>query len=300
MAEFENAVSRSASTKDEHTPTVSIGMPVYNGAKYIRVALDSLLAQTFTDFKLVISDNASTDETQAICEEYARRDSRIRYVRQSENKGALANFQFVLNEARGKYFMWAASDDRWDSNWIEQLQDALEKTGGGAVFGQVIPVGENSQPIFHVATGRSFKFNGTRLIRKVRFFLAYEGEGKANLFYSLFRKCVLKDLSLLGYTHDYHVIFDLLHTTEINSVYGVSLYKRIHAESMGEVQNELDSIFLKLIGRLIHPIEPQVLSGYFRLAFGVEKLVLLITLPFKYMLAYKYFFKLVTKNYWSR
>lgn len=84
-------------------PRVSIGMPVYNGDPFIRGALDSLLAQTFTDFELIISDNASTDRTEAICREYAARDIRIRYVRQTENRGAKANFEFVLDKAVGLY-----------------------------------------------------------------------------------------------------------------------------------------------------------------------------------------------------
>jgi len=92
-------------------PQVSIGVPVYNGEPFIREALDSLLAQTFTDFELIISDNASTDRTEAICREYAAKDERIRYVRQAEHCGAMANFQFVLDEAVGEYFMWAAADD---------------------------------------------------------------------------------------------------------------------------------------------------------------------------------------------
>lgn len=103
------------------TPKVSIGMPVYNGELFIREALDSLLAQTFTDFELVISDNASTDGTEAICREYNRKDDRIRYVRQTENRGAVANFRYVLDEAVGEYFMWAAADDMWSPNWLEVL-----------------------------------------------------------------------------------------------------------------------------------------------------------------------------------
>lgn len=73
--------------RDRRVPTVSVGMPVYNGEQYIREALDSLLAQTFADFELIISDNASTDGTKAICLEYAGKDSRIRYVRQTANRG---------------------------------------------------------------------------------------------------------------------------------------------------------------------------------------------------------------------
>ena len=105
---------------------VSIGMPVYNGEKFIREALDSLLAQTFTDFELIISDNASTDSTEAICREYAAKDARIRYIRHSENKGPAANFQFVLDGAVGKYFMWAAADDVWHPTFVAKCCTALE------------------------------------------------------------------------------------------------------------------------------------------------------------------------------
>ena len=108
------------------TPQVSIGMPVYNGEPFIREALDSLLAQTFTDFELTISDNASTDGTEAICREYAAKDARIRYVRQTENRGAAANFQFVLDEAVGEYFMWAAADDVWAESFLQKTIYSLQ------------------------------------------------------------------------------------------------------------------------------------------------------------------------------
>ena len=99
-----------------YAPAVSIGMPVYNGEKYIREALDSLLAQTFENFELIISDNCSTDGTSHICKEYTSRDSRIRYIRQDTNIGPIANFEFVLQEARGEFFMWAACDDYLENN----------------------------------------------------------------------------------------------------------------------------------------------------------------------------------------
>lgn len=91
--------------KTNQSPEVSIGMPVYNGEKFIREALDSLLAQTYTDFELIISDNASTDDTEAICQEYTAKDTRVRYVRQAENKGPAANFQFVLDKAVGVFYV---------------------------------------------------------------------------------------------------------------------------------------------------------------------------------------------------
>jgi glycosyltransferase involved in cell wall biosynthesis len=105
--------------KDNDGPMVSIGMPVYNGEETLRCALDSLLGQSFADFELIISDNASTDGTESICRGYAERDPRIRYVRQSKNVGAGANFWFVLGEARSDYFMWAASDDTRSRDFVE-------------------------------------------------------------------------------------------------------------------------------------------------------------------------------------
>ena len=73
------------------SPRVSIGMPVYNGAAFLKESLDSLLSQTYGDFELIISDNASTDETESICRSYAAGDPRVRYQRQEENRGANAH-----------------------------------------------------------------------------------------------------------------------------------------------------------------------------------------------------------------
>lgn len=113
--------------KQKHTPKVSIGMPVYNGEKYVREALDSLLAQTFTDFELIISDNGSTDGSSEVLRAVAARDGRISYFRQDHPIRAYDNFRFVLEQARGEYFMWAAHDDQWDSDFVAKLVEALEQ-----------------------------------------------------------------------------------------------------------------------------------------------------------------------------
>ena len=109
-------------------PKVSIGMPVYNGEPFIREAMISLLAQTYADFELIISDNGSTDSTQVICKEFAAKDARIRYVRQTENRGPVANFQFVLDESVGEYFMWCAVDDKRDQTFLEQSIEILNNS----------------------------------------------------------------------------------------------------------------------------------------------------------------------------
>src|SRR3974377_1117825 len=92
-------------------PKVSIGLPVYNGENYLRLAIDSILTQDYTDFELIISDNASADATQEICREYTARDCRIRYYRNKINIGASGNYNRVFELARGGLFKWAAHDD---------------------------------------------------------------------------------------------------------------------------------------------------------------------------------------------
>jgi glycosyltransferase involved in cell wall biosynthesis len=113
-------------TPDEPAPTVSIGLPVYNGERYLRDSIEALLAQTFTDFELIISDNASTDSTAEICREYAAQDPRIRYVRQPNNIGAAPNHNFVASEARGRFFKWASHDDLYHPDLVRQCVEALE------------------------------------------------------------------------------------------------------------------------------------------------------------------------------
>ncbi len=102
------------------TPELAIGLAVYNGSSGLSKAIDSLLAQTFTDFTLHISDNASTDSTQQICEAAVARDSRVIYTRQKENIGGFRNFRFLLEQANTPYFMWAAHDDSWETTFVEK------------------------------------------------------------------------------------------------------------------------------------------------------------------------------------
>ena len=111
-------------------PKLSIGIPVYNGEKFIKKCLDSLLHQTFSDFEIIISDDASTDLTFKICEEYKKQDKRILFFKQKYNTRMVANFNFVLQQAKGEYFMWASQDDVWHSEFVERNIMFLEKNPG--------------------------------------------------------------------------------------------------------------------------------------------------------------------------
>jgi glycosyltransferase involved in cell wall biosynthesis len=108
------------------TPKVSIGLPVYNGERFIEEALESILAQEFGDFELIISDNASEDGTRDICQRYARRDGRIRLSGFGRNRGGAGNYNHVFSLASGRYFKWAAHDDALAPSYLRLCTEALD------------------------------------------------------------------------------------------------------------------------------------------------------------------------------
>lgn len=113
---------------------VSIGLPVYNGEKYLRLALDSILHQDYTDFELIISDNASTDATRKICSSYAAQDPRIRYYRNEVNIGASSNYNRVFNLAHGEFFKWATHDDIHLPGFLTRCVEVLDKAPSSVVL----------------------------------------------------------------------------------------------------------------------------------------------------------------------
>ena len=209
------------------TPRVSVGMPVFNGAAYLRESIESVLDQTFADFELLISDNASTDDTESICREYANRDSRIRYMRQPKNIGALANFELLLNEARGPYFMWVAADDLPAANWIEHLVRNLRE-GDLGVFGEYQYVSESGKPTSVPATPRNLT-RGSQLST----FMLPDTSGKCFYIYSLFRRepltalRVFDEKAFLG--NDQVIILRLIESGDLRSVPGAVMRYRVHA-----------------------------------------------------------------------
>ena len=111
----------------KHKPRVSIGIPVFNGEKYLQDALDSILTQTYSDFEVIVSDNASTDRTRDICRDYALRDRRIHYTRNEYNLGAAKNFNRVFQLSSGEYFKWAAHDDVIAPHFLIKCVEILDR-----------------------------------------------------------------------------------------------------------------------------------------------------------------------------
>lgn len=114
-------------TGSSHIPRVSIGLPVYNGERYLEETLNSVLRQTFTDFVVYISDNASTDKTEEICRQFADQDSRIVYERHPENIGAAGNYERCFLPAKSEFFRWQNADDLIEPTLIEKCLKVLDK-----------------------------------------------------------------------------------------------------------------------------------------------------------------------------
>jgi glycosyltransferase involved in cell wall biosynthesis len=130
-------------------PDITVGIPVYNGERYVAAALDSILAQTYRDFEVVISDNASTDRTGEICRAYAARDTRVRYVRQPQNIGGPRNWNAVVALAGPtRYFKWAAANDTIQPQFLARCRAVLEADPGVVLaYSNTMLVDEAGRPV---------------------------------------------------------------------------------------------------------------------------------------------------------
>ena len=129
-------------------PRVSLGVPVYNGERYLAETLDSLLAQTLQDFEIVISDNASTDRTREICQSYEAKDPRIRYFHNQQNIGAARNFNRVFKLARAPLFHGGACDDIYEPQFLERCVEALDRHPEVVIsHTRTRLIGENGEPL---------------------------------------------------------------------------------------------------------------------------------------------------------
>ncbi|MGD0002798.1 MAG: glycosyltransferase family 2 protein [Anaerolineaceae bacterium] len=178
-------------------PLVSIGLPVYNGERFIQRALDSLLAQDYSNLEIIISDNSSTDRTGNICLACQEKDARVRYYRNDANIGMMGNFKRTLDLARGEYFMFAAHDDRWSPEFISSL---LLDLGGhpesGVVMSALDVVDEENQLIKPVRLDQGDKSPNELgyFSMLLRLMMIWGGSTKSHhyYFYGLFRRSFLQ------------------------------------------------------------------------------------------------------------
>lgn len=147
-------------------PKVSLGMPVFNGENYIEQAIISILEQTYSDFELIISDNASNDGTAEICRIYAEKDRRVQYYRNDINVGAAKNFNRTVSLAKGEYFKWAAHDDMLAPDYLKRCLQVLENDESLILcFPGTILVDECGQMIDHYVVRMKNISSGSPVVR---------------------------------------------------------------------------------------------------------------------------------------
>lgn len=175
---------------------VAVGLPTYNRPEFLRQAIESILKQTYRDFELLISDNASPNPaTREICEDYVAADPRVKYVRQKTNIGVFNNFQFVYERASAPYFMWASDDDLWEPEFIERGVQALDsdrtKSAWFCQFDRIDDAGtviETMKPVTaHASKGKKRR-------EVAHYLLEVDNNATKVMFtYSLFRREALRE-----------------------------------------------------------------------------------------------------------
>lgn len=224
---------------------VTVGMPVFNGGEFVGKSIESWLNQTFVNFRLVIFDNASSDNTETVVRDYLRRDERIFYSRRNENVGAWSNFMELLGDANTPLFCWAAADDLYSPDWLERLVAGFSPGDGIGAFGTVKQIDHLGNLIAdHPAHGNSFPYTAQQIrgVRLASFLWDNERRGKANIWYSLFdraelARCVSKTPEDT-IQYDSALILELLREGPIVSIPGPTLWKRI---DLRPNQDETDS-----------------------------------------------------------
>jgi glycosyltransferase involved in cell wall biosynthesis len=190
-------------------PLVTIGMPLYNEAKCIAKTIESVLSQRFTDFQLIISDNASTDNTLLICKEYASRDKRIRLIENSSNIGSSDNFKKVFTLSNSQYFAWVSGHDLWHIDFLSKCVDGLNKNPSVALYyPRSVWIDENDRELGDA--GRGIETRGLDLIS--RFQVVLWGMGYGAPIYGLMRSSALKQATLATKT----VALDIILLNELS------------------------------------------------------------------------------------
>ncbi len=179
----------------ERLPKLTIGMPVFNAEKYLEKTLDGLLIQTFDDFEIILSDNGSTDNTQAICERYVELDKRIRYHRSARNRGAAWNFNHTFRLARGKYFKWTAHDDLHKPEFLQRCVAVLDQDPEVVLcFARTIFIDAEDRELREYI----YPFDLTDAPRHVRFRYFAVGGHIVHEIFGIIRSEALKKSALIG------------------------------------------------------------------------------------------------------
>ena len=234
----------------EPVPRVSIGVPVYNDAAYLHGALDALLNQSYTDIEIIISDNGSTDETRAICEEYAQRDTRVRYFCESQNRGASWNFNRVFELARGELFKWAAADDLCAPTFIERCVEVMDHEASViCCHARTMHIDSMGRPLDHLPdpTMDTLRFSGRKLDASShrvsrRFLAVLLGSGWSARSAGVFRVNALQSTDLIQpyYGWEKVLMAELSLMGRFHDLPDILFFQRIHKKSSSSLNSLID------------------------------------------------------------
>lgn len=206
------------------SPTVSIGMPVYNERTYVRAAIESVLSQSYDDFELLISDNASDDGTSEICDSYAALDGRITYVRHERNKGAIFNFNFTLSRSVGRYFMWLGGHDKLPLGFLEQATRVLDRHPSVVLaYGKTVLIDTNDAELGILPED----YDTVGLPPHLRFVRIMWALKSCSLVYGLFRGPIIRKIRVQPvWGPDHLILADMALRGEFRQIDHVGLYRR--------------------------------------------------------------------------
>lgn len=218
------------------TPRVTVGMPVYNGAKSLGPSIESILAQTFQDLELVISDNASTDGSFEMAQGYARRDARVRVFRNPVNIGVTNNYSILVGYARGEYFKWASSNDLCDPTLIEKCVGVLDTR---ADVGLCYP--RTKLFVHSPETGNEYEVSVQALDDDAfeRFRYVNEAVGLNNAINGVVRMSLLRRTALIRpyYSSDITLLAEIALRSKILELPEVLFFRRFDQESATSLQD---------------------------------------------------------------
>lgn len=243
IALVQNIKMKSCKQVNLASTTVTIGLPVYNGEDYVLQAIQSILDQTFVNFEFIISDNCSSDNTEAICRIVAQRDARIRYHRQVKNLGATANENFLVSEARGEYFIWINHDDIYASTLIERAVKILNDRAEVVVaYGQMATIdsaGKLLQPV-EIGAGLASTDPHRRFARCVL------RENCVHAALGLFRTSVLRQtlMNQPYYGSDHPMMAEVALIGELYEIPEYLFYRRVHSKSSLKANKDQRSLRL--------------------------------------------------------
>lgn len=215
------------------TPRVSIGFPVYNGEKYIRQCLESLLEQTYTDFEIIICDNGSTDRTVEICEAYAARDGRIILFQNDTNLGAAHNYNKVFYLAKGEYFRWVAHDDFNEPTALERCVNVLDRCPEAILsYPKTILIDGPGNVLEYHEDGYDLRSDSA----SERFAKFFHSSGWCHPVFGLIRRDVLARTGLIGNfaSSDRVLLGELAVVGKCYEIPEHLAYRRVHAENSTE------------------------------------------------------------------